>query len=66
MKYLILVGDGMGDLPLAELDGRTPLQAAKTPNMDRLAREGVLGLTQTIPPGKGAGQRHGQHVSFGL
>jgi len=55
MKYLILVGDGMGDLPLAELDGRTPLQAASTPNMDRLAREGVLGLTQTIPPGKEPG-----------
>lgn len=55
MKYLILVGDGMGDLPLAELDGRTPLQAARTPNMDRLAREGVLGLTQTVPPGKEPG-----------
>ncbi|MFH2124968.1 MAG: cofactor-independent phosphoglycerate mutase, partial [Pseudomonadota bacterium] len=55
MKYLILVGDGMGDLPLAELDGRTPLQAASTPNMDRLAREGVLGLTQTVPPGKEPG-----------
>jgi 2,3-bisphosphoglycerate-independent phosphoglycerate mutase len=55
MKYLILVGDGMGDLPLAELDGRTPLQAAATPNMDRLAREGVLGLTQTVLPGKEPG-----------
>ncbi|MBU1450807.1 MAG: cofactor-independent phosphoglycerate mutase [Proteobacteria bacterium] len=55
MKYLILVGDGMGDLPLDELGGRTPLQAAATPNMDRLAREGVLGLTQTIPPGKEPG-----------
>ena len=51
MKYLILVGDGMGDRPCPELNGRTPLAAANTPNMDRLAREGILGLAQTIPAG---------------
>ena len=51
MKYLILVGDGMGDFPLPELDGRTPLEAAKTPAMDELARRGNLSLLKTIPPG---------------
>ncbi len=55
MKYLILVGDGMGDRPLPELEGRTVLEAAPTPHMDRLAREGRLGLARTIPPGKDPG-----------
>jgi 2,3-bisphosphoglycerate-independent phosphoglycerate mutase len=49
-KYVILVGDGMGDYPLEELDGRTPLEAAQTPRMDQLAAQGILGWVQTIPP----------------
>ena len=49
-KYVILVGDGMGDYPLEELDGKTPLEAARTPHMDQLAARGVLGWVQTIPP----------------
>lgn len=55
MKYLILVGDGMGDRPLAELGGRTVLEAARTPHMDRLAQEGLLGLAQTVPADKEPG-----------
>lgn len=55
MKYLILIGDGMGDLPQEALGGRTPLEAAATPNMDCLAQEGLLGLTQTIPADKEPG-----------
>ena len=51
MKYVILLGDGMGDHPLAELGGRTPLQTAKTPNLDFLARNGELGLVKTTPDG---------------
>ncbi|MDH4321734.1 MAG: cofactor-independent phosphoglycerate mutase [Desulfobulbaceae bacterium] len=51
MKYLILVGDGMGDLPIAELGGRTPLAAARTPAMDRLAANGELYLLRTVPEG---------------
>ncbi|MBW1981029.1 MAG: cofactor-independent phosphoglycerate mutase [Deltaproteobacteria bacterium] len=47
-KYLILVGDGMGDEPQEVLDGKTPLEAAHTPNMDRLASCGLLGMTETI------------------
>ena len=48
-KYIILVGDGMGDYPLAELDGKTPLEAANTPCMDQLAACGRLGTVKTIP-----------------
>jgi len=51
MKYIVIIGDGMADRPIEELDGRTPLQAAFTPNMDRLARTGILGKVRTIPPG---------------
>jgi 2,3-bisphosphoglycerate-independent phosphoglycerate mutase len=49
MKYIILVGDGMGDLPVAELNFRTPLEAANTPTMDYLCRHGELFRLQTIP-----------------
>ncbi len=51
MKYLILVGDGMGDLPLPELENRTPLEAAHTPTLDSLCRRGELFLTRTVPIG---------------
>ena len=51
MKYIVIIGDGMADRPIVELDGRTPLQAAFTPNMDRLAATGTLGSVRTIPPG---------------
>ena len=53
-KYVLLVGDGMGDYPLADLDGRTPLEAAHTPNMDRIAACRV-GLVKTIPAGLSPG-----------
>jgi len=49
-KYVILVGDGMADYPLAELGGRTPLEAADTPFMDRIA-SCRAGLARTIPEG---------------
>jgi 2,3-bisphosphoglycerate-independent phosphoglycerate mutase len=49
MKYIVLLGDGMADEPLEELGGLTPLQKANTPNMDRLASEGELGLAETVP-----------------
>lgn len=51
MKYIILVGDGMGDLPIAELGGKTPLAYAKTPAMDRIASKGELCLVRTVPEG---------------
>src|SRR3954470_21872169 len=51
MKYAIIIPDGAADDPLPELGGKTPLQAARTPNMDRIATEGRLGLVRTIPEG---------------
>lgn len=49
MKYIILVGDGMGDLPIPELNFKTPLEAARTPTIDHLCRNGELFRLQTIP-----------------
>lgn len=49
MKYAVLVGDGMADYPLKELDNRTPLEVARTPNMDFIAQYGRLGRIKTIP-----------------
>ncbi len=50
-KYLIIIGDGMSDYPLDELNGKTPLEIADTPNMDFIARNGMMGLARTIPEG---------------
>lgn len=51
MKYIILVGDGMADFPIPELDNRTPLEYARTPNMDAVAKAGRVGLVKTVPDG---------------
>ena len=51
MKYAILVGDGMSDLPVPELDGRTPLEVAKIPNMNEIVKAGMIGLVKTVPRG---------------
>ena len=51
MKYVILLGDGMADLPLPALGGKTPLEAAVKPHMDAVAQRGVTGMVRTIPPG---------------
>lgn len=51
MKYVIIIGDGMADRPLKELGGKTPLQVAFTPNMDKMAKEGLCGSARTVPPG---------------
>ena len=48
MKYIVILGDGMSDYPIARLGGKTPLQSARKPNMDRIAREGRCGLFKTI------------------
>ncbi len=50
-KILYVVLDGLGDRPVAELGGRTPLEAADTPNLDRLAQRGETGLMDSIGPG---------------
>ncbi len=51
MRVVLIVGDGMADLPLAELGGKTPLEAANPANMHRLAVNGVSGLLDPIAPG---------------
>lgn len=51
MKYIVILGDGMADEPIAELGGKTTLQFAKTPYMDLLASKGRNGLLDTIPEG---------------
>ena len=48
-KYIVLVGDGMADYPIEGLGRRTPLEAARTPNMDFIAKNGSLGQAKTIP-----------------
>jgi len=51
MKYAILVPDGMSDYPLEALEQKTPLEVAKTPNMDLIANQGIIGRVKTIPEG---------------
>jgi 2,3-bisphosphoglycerate-independent phosphoglycerate mutase len=51
MKYVIVILDGAAGWPLDELGGLTTLAAARTPNLDRMAGEGTVGLAQTVPPG---------------
>ncbi|KAA6301659.1 MAG: 3-bisphosphoglycerate-independent phosphoglycerate mutase [Candidatus Ordinivivax streblomastigis] len=51
MKYIIILGDGMADEPIESLGNRTPLQYARTPFMDQLAKLGNTGLLDTIPKG---------------
>jgi len=55
MKYLILLGDGMADVPLPKLGGKTPLEHANIPNMDYIAKHGRCGLAKTVPYGMPAG-----------
>lgn len=65
MKYLVLIGDGMADFPLASLDGRTPIEAARTPAMDEVARDGMTGLFCPIPADLPPGSDIGNLSLFG-
>src|SRR5438552_5597936 len=51
MKYVIVIPDGCADEPQASLGGKTPLQAAHLPNMDRIARTGLVGRANNVPAG---------------
>lgn len=48
MKYLVVLCDGMADYPVEALGGKTPLEAANTPNMDKFAKDGYVGLVKTV------------------
>lgn len=51
MKYIMLVADGMSDRPIKELNDKTPLEVARIPNMNFIAKEGITGLANNIPDG---------------
>ena len=51
MKHIIILGDGMADYPVERLAGKTPMQYADTPYMDKLASEGRTGRLVTVPAG---------------
>ena len=51
MKYVVILGDGMADYPVEELNGRTPLQVAKKPNIDALTKKSEVGIVYTTPKG---------------
>ena len=55
MKYVIVLCDGMADEPIEELGGKTPLEYAKTPNIDRMAPVSEIGMAHTIPEGMNPG-----------
>jgi 2,3-bisphosphoglycerate-independent phosphoglycerate mutase len=52
---MVILGDGMADEPLVQLGGKDPLEYAKTPNMDRMAKNGACGMLRTIPDAFEAG-----------
>lgn len=51
MKYIVIIGDGMADFPLEALQGKTPLMASRKPNMNLMARKGLVGRVKTVPDG---------------
>lgn len=55
MKYIVVLGDGMSDEPIAALGGKTPLEYANTPAMDELASKGEMGMVQNVPAGMSPG-----------
>jgi len=65
VKYIVLLGDGMADLPVDELGGKTVMEFCKTPNMDFMARNGVTGLTKTVPDGMSPGSDTANLSIFG-
>ncbi|MBF0483943.1 MAG: cofactor-independent phosphoglycerate mutase [Candidatus Omnitrophica bacterium] len=65
MKYIVIVPDGMTDLPISSLGGKTPLQAARTTNMDHMASNGICGMIQTIPQGMQPGSDVGNMSLMG-
>lgn len=55
MKYIVMLGDGMADEPLQELNGKTPLEYARTETLDALAKKSEIGMAHTIPEGMSPG-----------
>lgn len=55
MKYIVILCDGMADEPLDMLGGKTPVEAARTENIDRLAKDAEIGMVRTVPEGMAPG-----------
>lgn len=64
-KIIIAIADGVGDRPIKALEGLTPLQLAKAPYLDRIAREGVTGMMDPLFPGIPVGTDMGHLILFG-
>ena len=65
MKLAVILGDGMADWPVDELGGKTPLDVANHPFMDRFARNGAFGLVKTVPDGMKPGSDTANLSVFG-
>lgn len=65
LRLLLIIFDGLGDRPVPELGGKTPLESAETPNLDRLAAEGITGSLHAKSPGYPLGSPIALHLLFG-
>ncbi len=65
-KCVLLIVDGLGDLPSTQLGGRTPLEAAETPNLNQLAAAGSYGLLDPVVPGEIPNTHSGSGMLFGV
>ncbi len=66
MKAILVIMDGLGDRPIKEFGGKTPLEYAQTPNLDALAKRGVCGIMDPIKPGITPGSDTAHLSIFGL
>ncbi|MAT14972.1 MAG: cofactor-independent phosphoglycerate mutase [Planctomyces sp.] len=65
MKYVLVIPDGVADEPQDSLGGKTPLQAARKPNMDKVCNMGIIGQADNVPPSLPAGSDVGTMSLFG-
>ncbi|MBZ9686667.1 cofactor-independent phosphoglycerate mutase [Clostridium estertheticum] len=65
MKYIVVLGDGMADYPVKELNNKTPIQYASTPTIDYMAKHGTIGMVKTVPEGMPPGSDTANMAVFG-
>lgn len=65
MKYIVVLGDGMADYTIEQLNNKTPLQYANTPTIDYMAKHGVMGMVKTVPEGMPPGSDTANMSVFG-
>lgn len=64
-KIIFIIIDGIGDKPISKFKGKTPLESAKTPNMDKLAKKGINGIMHVLKKGKAPHSDEGHLTLFG-